>query len=246
MILIPGLLLLIVLAGAARLALRRLGKSENRKVQMFLERCAPSNRFLWLLSGILLVPVGYWVYIHRNLIPGGSREEGIIFVIGLVVISAPFAAIFGTLAARGLSTGLFNMIYGGGERPEPEKHYVGNTLVVQNKFDEAIAEFRRLLDENPADDYAQEHIAEIYALNLREHRKAVEEYRKLAQMDVPGNRVANALNRIADICSDHLDDPLTAAEALREIIRRFPGTPNAQRAKIRLDSMNAQLGSGPQ
>ena len=122
-------------------------------------------------------------------------------------------------------------------KPLPRTHATARALRAQGRYGEAIEEYQRVLEADPADIEAQTAMAEICADKLGSYERAVKEYNHLLAMNLnPGQRVAT-LNRLADLYEQELGAPAFAGNCLQEIMRRFPDTHFAAAAHERLDAL---------
>ncbi len=195
-----------------------------------------SNTSLALLAIGLFAIIIY--YVHHNTSGKDLYEiDAGFLVFGVIVLTIPFGLVMGVLVGRIFAEKFVAGIFMGRSYPDTRKYSRARMLVIEEKFEDAIHEFMQILEKHPGDCQSQEEIARICADNLKDYSRAIMEYEKLLAMKIDDNTAANALNRLADIHCDHYNDTYTAAEPLEEIIRRFPDTPHAQRARIRLDAM---------
>jgi tetratricopeptide (TPR) repeat protein len=191
-----------------------------------------SNTF-WII--LLVAGIGIMVFFFfsdRN----STAADIVMMPIFALVLAVPFAIAFTVLMTRLGAHILVGLIYGSHQEPEKEKYGRARALIIDGKFNEAIGEFSKILEESPDDDYSRQQIAEIYAEHLKNYHKAIEEYKKLLEMKIDENRSISTLSRLADLYGDHLNERRIAVEMLEEIVRRYPDSPNANRARRRLES----------
>jgi outer membrane protein assembly factor BamD (BamD/ComL family) len=191
-----------------------------------------SNTF-WVI--LLIVGIGIMVVFFYSDVNPDAGDFYLMPILALT-LAVPFAVAFTVLMTRLVANIFVALIYG--ERREPEKELYGKArkLIVERQFSEAIKEFSKILEGKPDDEYSRLQIAEIYAEHLKNYSKAIEEYKKLIEMKIDENSAISALSRLADLYGDHLNEPRAAAEMLEEIVRRYPDSPNANRARKRLKS----------
>ena len=184
----------------------------------------PSNTFYLLLLlgcfGILAV----YLYMNRD-----AMGIDLVFMpFAVVVISIPFAIVLCIFISRFISEGVIGGLFGGRSYPDIKKYSSARALLAEDKFEEAIEGFRKLLDESPEDYYCQEQVGSIYAEKLKDYPKAVEEYHKLLEMKIDETVAVNTLNRLAYLYSDHLNDHRSAAKSLSSYFRTR-SMPNARK-----------------
>jgi tetratricopeptide (TPR) repeat protein len=184
--------------------------------------------FIFLIASIVLMAVFF--YSERNI----GAFDLVTMPFFALILSVPFAIAFSVLMIRLITYMFMGVVFGTHGEPEKEKYGKAKIFIAEGKPKEAIAEYEKILCEFPNDDFSRQQIAEIYAERLKDYLKAVEEYKKLLGMKLDDNRTVSALNRLADLYGDHLKNRQGAVDALQEIILRYPGTPNADRAQIRL------------
>lgn len=188
--------------------------------------------FIFLIASIVLM--GVFVYSDRNM----SAFDLLSMPLFALVLSVPFAIALSVLMIRLVTYMFMGVVFGTHQPAEKEKYGKAKIFIAEGKFKEAIAEYERILGEYPNDNYSRQQIAEIYAERLKDYSKAVEEYKKLLGMKLDESRIVSTLNRLADLYGDHLNNRQGAVEALQEIVRRYPGGLNADRAQMRLKEYN--------
>ena len=79
---------------------------------------------------------------------------------------------------RGTAEGIMRLIYPENTVKVFKDYSSAKKYAVQHKFNEAIEEYRNILKEDPKDINAQFEIACIYADNLKDYQKTIEEFDK--------------------------------------------------------------------
>lgn len=159
---------------------------------------------------------------------------GLLYVIILsaalgFLICIPLAA---TAAERAM-----NKIFGGDKGKISKDYSRAKRLLVEERFEEAIREFRRAVEEEPENVSLRLEIAEIYSRDLREYEKAIGEYEEALALGMLDSQRVSILNRIADIYEGNLGDVEMAKQILGRITERFAGTAFARRAAERIAGM---------
>lgn len=154
-----------------------------------------------------------------------------------LVVAVPFAIAFAVLMTRFSSNIISRLLYGTDKEPEKEKYGKIHRLLAEEKFNEAIQELQRILEEEPDEIYGRQKMAEIYAEHLKNYPSATEEYKKILEMTNDENTCVNVLNRLADIYEANLNQPAQAAEALKKIIAKYPDSSYSRLAEIRLKNI---------
>ncbi|MDQ7826473.1 MAG: tetratricopeptide repeat protein [Candidatus Eremiobacteraeota bacterium] len=108
-------------------------------------------------------------------------------------------------------------------------------------YREAIDSYRKLLKAHPDDFQIYLEIAEIYAVNLHEHQKAVEEFGKAAEKAGKDPIAISIYNRMADLYFSKLDLPDRAVECLKSIVRKWPGSEASQIASERITGIEGSF-----
>jgi tetratricopeptide (TPR) repeat protein len=147
---------------------------------------------------------------------------GLLYVIILsaalgFLICIPLAA---TAAERAM-----NKIFGGDKGKISKDYSRAKRLLVEERFEEAIREFRRAVEEEPEN------------VSLREYEKAIGEYEEALALGMLDSQRVSILNRIADIYEGNLGDVEMAKQILGRITERFAGTAFARRAAERIAGM---------
>jgi tetratricopeptide (TPR) repeat protein len=219
--------------------------------------------FLWLYIAPLLL--GVMVYFIIRPPNRGKHLVRITLIVILALLAAPFVflafafggirGVIGAICELLFASGAFLLIpaliagrlvrpfgdiFDGGDEP-PEAapfYYVARLRRNQHKYDEAIRRIKQQLEAFPTDFEGQMLLAEIQAedlLDLSAAQRTVDNF--LGQNGHPPNRIAQALNALADWHLRIAADASSAKLALRRIIELFPNTDLAESAAARLSSL---------
>lgn len=102
-------------------------------------------------------------------------------------------------------------------------------------------ELRSQLDWHPEDWDARERLALLYSAELNDPTAAREQLEVLlGQANVPDRKVAEWLNKLADI-EIAMGDPLAARMALDRLMSRLPATSHAEHALLRRDKLGIEI-----
>ena len=119
-----------------------------------------------------------------------------------------------------------------------EVHTEAERKAAQDDLPGAIAEYERVIAENPADTVARFRLAELSYQN-QEHRKAATTYEALLAhthgLDI--SQHCSALTRLSEIYARHLGDPQTARRHIQTIIETYPDTKYANYAADHLENL---------
>lgn len=121
-----------------------------------------------------------------------------------------------------------------------EPHSRAKALLAQGQVEEALKEYRRILEKDPQDVEAQVELASIYEEQLEDYLRAVMEYEKALGLDPEENLFCFVSHRVADIYREHLDLPRRARQILEKIEEKFPGSPHAQRAREKIGTLEGE------
>lgn len=112
----------------------------------------------------------------------------------------------------------------------------------KGKYEEAIKEYRKILEEDAEEVTAQFEIADIYYFKLKDYNQAATEYCEVLNKNPDDELWAFTINRLADIYCEHFKEPDWAIRELEKIIRRFPDSKRATQAKRRIESIKSKGG----
>lgn len=113
-------------------------------------------------------------------------------------------------------------------------------LLKQGQYGQAIDSFRRLIERYPdhdLSDNAQYWIGEAYYAQ-QDYKRALEEFSKVVDTYGKGNKVPDALLKMA-YCYAELGDKQRARESLKRVLRDYPWSDPAKKAKERLGALGA-------
>lgn len=157
-----------------------------------------------------------------------------------------FIAIAGLL----LALFLFDLVLGVGNRvagfifPEVDDVEVrpqysrAEARASEGHYEEAIAEFRKVIEEYPDDVNAHVRIAEILCRHFQRYDDGIAEIRIALEKDIKPEQWAFLSNRLADIHVEYRRDFVAAREALQEILIKLPDTKYAAKARERVLALN--------
>lgn len=183
---------------------------------------------IWLGSvlGLVAVLIGVLVIFRHD------RAWGLLFVI---IISAFIGLLICVPVAGALSEGLLNKLFAINKGKLSKEYSKAKRLLVNERFQEAIEEFRRALEEEPENLSLRLEVAEIYSQHLHDYSKAIKEYEQALTMEIMDSERASILNRIADVYESGLADEEMAAKTLSRIVDALPGTKFAEKAQERME-----------
>ncbi len=185
----------------------------------------------WIVAGVcVLLMIGMWSGMTE------APSDKIVGLIGTLV----FALVIGFMLAPDIGSLTANLFVGGimGEnvkfdRP-PQIYGPARALAAQERYGEAIEEYRRVLRMHPGDIEAQTGIAEIYLEKLGDLERGMQEFNTLLSLKLDDSRRVTILMRLADLYDERYNHPGYAAKCLAEIVRRFPESKYAAAAGERL------------
>jgi len=163
---------------------------------------------------------------------------GLLFAIVILGFLALFIAL---PLAQTLSEALMNKLFAVNKGKVPKNYSKARCLVTQERFEEAIAEFRRDLEEEPENIALRMEIAEILSRDMKHFHQAISEMEECLNFPVGEAKAASILNRIADIYETDLGDSHAAIAALSRIAQDWPGTKAAERANQRIEGIRAAM-----
>ena len=112
----------------------------------------------------------------------------------------------------------------------------------KGKYEEAVKEYRKMLEEDPKDVTAQFEIADICYFKLKNYSLAATEYGEVLNRNPDDELWTFTINRLADIYCEHFEEPDWAIKELGKIIRRFSNSKRAMQAKRRIESIKSKGG----
>jgi len=161
----------------------------------------------------------------------GDPLFGLIFV---MIMSAFIGLLIALPVGAALAERLMEKLFGFHKGGISKDYSKAKRLLVEERFEEAIEEFRRAVEKEPESVALRLEIAEVYAEHLHDYQKAIKEYEEALKLGMMDSERVSTLNRIADIFESDLGDGEMAARTLSRIVQELPGTKFAQRAKERL------------
>jgi len=195
------------------------------------------SKAIWLGSVLGLVAVFIGVLVIFRDTPGW----GLVFVL---VISFFVGLLICLPVAGAVSGGLMSKLFAINKGKISKDYSRAKRALVEDRFEEAIEEFRRALEEEPENLSLRLEIAEIYSRDLYDYRKAIEEYEEALNMEMMDSERASILNRIADMYESGLGDEEMAVRTLSRIVEALPGTKFGEKATERMERIRRERRSG--
>jgi len=179
------------------------------------------------------------LYITIVMMIGGGGPLFMILICGPPVLINLFGVAW-TVGSRGgaiLGGGIADTIYYPRDNRKPEKEYsIIKSHIQLGKYEEAIEEYKKELEENPGDVQVLWDIAAIYAYNLKKYDNAEEFLEKIISNEKTINRKMwmMAVFRATEILTKNLDNKQQARQLLNRLIERYPDSKGSMMAQIRL------------
>ncbi len=163
------------------------------------------------------------------------------FVLTSPVVAAAYWLVIAVLitfpAAKFLSEKVVPNALARGKGKVKREYSKARSLAAQGRFEEAIEEYRRGLEEEPDNLTLRLDIAEIYGTEMRDYPQAIQELEECLKFQPGPVQGASILNRIADIYENNLANTMAARDALQRVQNMYPGTKQAFQAGERVAAM---------
>lgn len=187
----------------------------------------------------LLIGAAMIVFYFTDVLPG----------LGATFISPPLVALYWVLiavfvappTAKFVSDKLVGSMFMGRAGKITREYSRAKSLAARGKFEEAIEEYRRGLENEPDNVMLRMEIAEIYSGEMKDYHRAISELKRCLDLKLGATQGASILNRIADIYETNLGDIERALAALKKIQERWPGTKLAARAQERINTIAEEM-----
>lgn len=156
-----------------------------------------------------------------------------------LLVGAIVLGIFAIDIVFGIGNRVAGMIFPEVDDVEVRPQYsVAEARAREGRHQEAIGEFRKVIEEYPADVNAHVRIAELLCHPFRRYDDAVTELRIALAKPSKDETWAFLANRLVDIQVEQLHDYIAARTTLREILLRLPNTRYAEAARARVLALN--------
>ncbi|MCG3146620.1 MAG: hypothetical protein PCFJNLEI_00053 [Verrucomicrobiae bacterium] len=156
-------------------------------------------------------------------------------LLGLLVVLAVVAfLVFGLPAMRGMGNKAGGLFFPGDDgRPAQPEYSLAEARLQEGRYDEAIAEYRKIGRQYPQDVYVHVKIAEIAVTHLDDIPTAEVELLTACTKATTPDTLVMTHNKFADLYQFRLNNPVRALEIIEELRGKIPGSPAAQRAEER-------------
>jgi len=194
--------------------------------------------FLEIIALIILIVIA----LKLKIVAMNSSGYDAIFKVPLFVL--PILAIgyiIWDLFGDQISAPLASLFLWSGEKIARPKYYSkAHALIAQNKIEEAIKIYEKIITEDKSDITAYCELADIYHEKLKDYSAAFDCYEKIEQYAQETTDIIFAINRKVDI---HLlnKDYAKAVNELEKIIKRFPKIKDAARAEERIKNIRNKI-----
>ncbi len=161
--------------------------------------------------------------------------------IGNLLIMVFFALCLGALLAPDFSSYLadefFEFVFPKNKGKVTKEYSLIKALTVQGRYEKAIEEYKKELDNDPMNHDLILEIAQIYHENLKNFDLAAEYYNKALDFITDSNTWVFVKNRLADIYISNLNSKDKAYIVLNDIITKLPDTKHARQAGDRITNL---------
>jgi outer membrane protein assembly factor BamD (BamD/ComL family) len=151
----------------------------------------------------------------------------LIGIIAFLVIGRPLVNKLGDKVGS-----LFNP--GDDGRPARPEYSIAESQVKKGRYDDAIAEYRKVIEQFPTDTSAHVRIAQLAVERLNDIKLAELELLSAIAKASGEDAAALASHRLADLYQHTRREPVRAIEVMRQLAARLPGTKEARRAEERI------------
>lgn len=169
--------------------------------------------------------------------PGPVYFNMLIFTFFLLLIGFVLWSIFGDPISEQISAFL---LQSGGKISKIKYYSKARSLVMQNRLQEAIELYQKILSEDNTDVTAYSELGDIYWEKLKDYSTAFNCYDKMEQYAQESSDIIFAINRKVDI---YLSDNnySKGIEELEKITKKFPKIKDATRAEERIKKLKNKV-----
>ena len=210
-----------------------------------MEKKKPGYVFVEVFILIVLISLAYMRFRSIQNISGGGIIAAfgpayfgmLIFTFWLLIIGLIIWDLFSDQISEFISSFI---LQSGGKISKPKYYSKARSLVMQNKLEEAIKVYEKILEEDNGDITAYCELGDIYHENLKDHSAAFNCYEKVEKYAREATDIIFAINRKVDIYL--MDkDYRKAVEELEKITKKFPKMKDAERAEQRIKALKQKI-----
>ncbi len=170
----------------------------------------------FLLSTVLLVPFFHFF--------------------GFLFLLVCFVGLYGTVGLEIFSRSMIESIFGLEKGKAKRDYSLAKKYEVEERFDLAELEYRKTLEEDPSDNTARKHLAELYIRTERPNEALSLLWRCVEDAEDEGQAFSWAA-RIADVATGRLNDSKEAIRALESVIKKYPQSESANLTRRRIEQI---------
>ncbi|CAN5885764.1 hypothetical protein BH11VER1_BH11VER1_06110 [soil metagenome] len=162
------------------------------------------------------------------------QENPIYPLLSIILLAVVGGVVFVTVVLPRMGDAVGTMMYSSGEKLGEDKGRKAAALLAQGDYEGAIAEYQKVIDDNPDDTFAISEIAKIRAEHLDSPITALSFLQEhLERQEWPPDNAAFLMFRMVDVLMDQeqYDD---SKELLEQIVGNFPGTRHSANANHKI------------
>lgn len=193
------------------------------------------------LAWLLFLEVGdIW-----SLEPGHPEYDPtqiVIYFIGVVALGIAAGFVFAITILPSIGDAFGHFFFTPDQQIEKDPHAAAIACIAAGDYEEAVAEYRRLIDRDPSDTHAASEVARLLSEKLEDPAAAAVFLQECLENDRSEEQVAFLIERIVVLYLEHLNDPNAALPLLRRLVNEYEGTSHAANAMHQIRQLESNFG----
>lgn len=205
-----------------------------------------SERLILIARLVIAGVLGFFLMRYaKHAIAGGDIGSAFFVAALLALYGIVLFLLFGSSVMGAVSRRFENLYMGRDEdyRIVPE-YSIAEARVKKGKYQDAVDEYRKVIEAHPNDIYPHLRIADLAVNHLKDVKLAELELMSALGKASGEDSTALAAGRLADLYQITLEDPVRALEVMKQLREKIPGTKQAGLAEERIAVLEGVVHGG--
>ena len=202
------------------------------------------SNVLRLIPLAALLWAGFYLLGQARMEYGREDADGtriMLLYAGLMLVAVCTGILFVLTYLPRIGEAVGNFFFNPSTAIEESPHTPALAAVARGDYRKAIAEYEKVLAQDPGDTVAIGEIAHLHSEKLHDPQRGAEILQQALYRDLPPHARTALAVRLAEICWKHLHDPAQARAALLRVVEEYPGTRHAMTAQHRLHELEKEV-----
>ncbi len=173
--------------------------------------------------------------------PDYDPTQIVIYFIGVVALGIAAGFLFAVTILPTIGDQIGHFFFTPDQEMEKDPHAKAIACVAAGEYEKAVAEYRKLIERDPADTHAASEAARLLSEKLDNPFAAAAFLQECLENDHSDEQVAFLCERLVVLHLDHLNDPNAALPLLRRLVSEYEGTSHAANAMHQIRQLESNF-----